>query len=90
MPALAVAPPGAHRSLGLFRVQGDDVDPGITQKPVDDILPSGSKPSLDHYAQLNPDGGGHQPDKSTLQVSGELVCSRLTADDRDGSRRVHD
>ena len=39
MPSLAISPPAAHRTGGQVRIDGHDVDLGVTEEPVDNVLP---------------------------------------------------
>jgi hypothetical protein len=90
MPPLAVSPPAAHRTVGQVRVDGHDVDLCVTQEPVDDVLPGRPKPSLDDDAQLDADGGWHQPGKGVLKVGRKFSAPGLAEDDRHGRRRIDD
>ena len=90
MTSCAVSPPAAHRPGGQVRVNGHDVDLRVTEEPVDDILPGRPEPGLDDDAQLDTDGGGHQPGEGVLQAGRQLVAARFAEDDRYGCRGVDD
>jgi hypothetical protein len=62
----AISPPAAHRPGGQVCVNGHDVDPRVTKEPVDNVLPSGPEPGLNDDAQLDADGGRHQPGEGVL------------------------
>jgi hypothetical protein len=66
MGPLAISPPAAHRTGGQVRIDGHDVDPCVTKEPVDDVLAGGPQPGLDDDAQLDANGGRHQPGEGIL------------------------
>jgi hypothetical protein len=90
MPPLAVSPPAAHRTGGQVRINRDDLDLCVTKKPVDNVLPGRPQPSLDNDAQLDADGGWHQPGEGILKVYRKFFAPRLAEDDRHGRRRIDD
>lgn len=90
MTSFAVAAPAAHRPGGQVCINRHDVDLRVAEKTVDNILPSGPEPGLDDDAQLDADGGWHQPGDSVLQVSREFVAPRFAENDRYGCRGVND
>ena len=66
MTPFAISPPAAHRPGGQVRVNGHDVDLRVTEEPVDNVLPSRPEPGFDDDAQLDTDGGRHQPGEGVL------------------------
>jgi hypothetical protein len=90
MPSFAISPPAAHRTIGQVCIDGHDVNLCVTKKPVDDILPSGPQPGLDDDAQLDANGGWHQPGEGILKVGGEFFATWLAQDDCYGRRGVDD
>jgi hypothetical protein len=90
MTPFAISPPAAHRPSGQVCVNGHDVDLGVTEEPVDNVMPSWPEPGLDDDAQLDTDGGRHQPGEGVLQVDCELIAPRFAQDDRYGCRSVDD
>jgi len=76
MPHLSVSPPAAHRAGGQVRVNGDAVELCVTKKPVDNVLPGRPQPSLDNDAQLDADGGWHQPGEGVLEVYHKFFAPR--------------
>ena len=66
MTPFAISPPAAHRPSGQVCINRHDVDLRVTEEPVDNVLPSRPEPSLNDDAQLDADGGGHQPGKGVL------------------------
>src|ERR1700756_5590463 len=47
VPSLAVPTPGAHCTVGQLRVHRDDIDPGVAQKAVNDVLAGGPEAGFD-------------------------------------------
>ena len=66
MTPFAISPPAAHRPGGQVCVNRHDVDLRVTKEPVDNVLPSGPEPGLNDDAQLDADGGRHQPREGVL------------------------
>jgi hypothetical protein len=66
MTPFAISPPAAHGPGGQVCVNRHDVDLRVTKEPVDNVLPSGPEPGLDGDAQLDTDGGRHQPREGVL------------------------
>ncbi len=66
MMPFAISPPAAHRPDGQVCVNGHDVDLRVTEESVDNVLPSRPEPGLDDDAQLDTDGGRHQPGEGVL------------------------
>ena len=66
MTPLAISSPAAYRPGGQVCVNRHDVDLRVTEESVDDVLPSRPEPGLDDDAQLDADGGRHQPGEGVL------------------------
>ena len=66
MTPFAISPPAAHRPGGQVCVNGHDVDLRITEEPVDNVLPGRPESGLNDDAQLDADGGRHQPGEGVL------------------------
>jgi hypothetical protein len=89
--ALAVPGPGAQGASGLLGVEGHDVDLGVPDEPVDDVLAGRPLAGLDDEcadAQLDTDGGRHHPADRALELGCELLAPRLAEDDGHGRRGV--
>jgi hypothetical protein len=84
MPSFAVSPPAAHRPSGKVCIDRDDVDLGVPEESIGNILSGRPEPGFDDDAQFDPDSSRHQPDKRLLQVVREFIGSRLAEDDRHG------
>jgi hypothetical protein len=50
MTPFAIPPPAAHRPSGQVCVNGHDVDLGVTEEPVDNVLPGRPEPGLNDDA----------------------------------------
>ena len=90
MPSLAVSPPAAHRPGRQVCVNRHDVDLRVTKEPVDNVLPSGPEPGLNDDAQLDADGGRHQPDEGIFKVGRKFFAASFAEDDRNGCRCIDD
>jgi hypothetical protein len=66
MTPFAISPPAAHRPGCHVCVDRHDVDLRVTKEPVDNVLPGGPEPGLNDDAQLDADGGRHQPREGVL------------------------
>ena len=90
MTALAISPPAAYCPSSQVCIDWHDIDLRVTQKPVNNVLPSGPQPGFDDDPQLDAYSGRHQPGKSILKVNRKLLASRLAEDNRHRCRRIDD
>lgn len=90
MTPFAISPPAAHRPGCQVCVNRHGVDLRVTEEPVNDVLPSRPQPGLNDDAQLDADGGRHQPREGVFQVDRELIAPGFAEDDCYCCRRVDD
>jgi hypothetical protein len=83
VPPPAISPPATHCASGEVSIDGHDVDLRVAKEAVDNVLPGGPQPSLDDDAQLDADGGWHQPGEGVLKAGCKFFAARLAEDDRD-------
>jgi hypothetical protein len=69
--------------VGQVAVDWDDLNLGVAEEPVHNILPSRTQSSLDDDTQFNANRSWQQARESSFEVGREFITSCLAEEDRD-------